>query len=116
MGRVTGRLPRFFFLYISIQFINHQVGRLGKTLCSSMSNINYELDKRKERLQINYLSMNQDRSISISGNLSDDGKTFFANSKAIDNCTDLSLTEKAGLKKYVSRESSSEDKTEIVFV
>ena len=81
-----------------------------------MSNIDYDLDKSDKRLQINYQSLNRLHTISVSGTLSEDGNTFFANSEAIDNCNDLSLTEKTGLKTHVTRESSSDDKTEIVFV
>lgn len=115
VGRVTDRLPRFF-LYISITYIiNSHEGELLGIIINVMTNIDFELKKEEGELFISYCPLGSHKIIHERGFLSGDGQSFVVTSKNIDNCYDLSLTEKMGLKKYVSRESLRKGHPNIIF-
>lgn len=81
-----------------------------------MSNIRFNLDSLKKKLNISYRSLGKSHEFVLDGELSSDEKTFLANSEAIDSCRDLSQTECIGIKKYVSRESETSKDPDIIFL
>lgn len=78
-----------------------------------MSNINSSFNQDEKRLSITYETMKKKHEFSLCGELSEDNQIFFANSEGIDNCNDLSQTEKTGIKKYVMSERQNDP--QIVF-
>lgn len=69
-----------------------------------MSNIISNFNQNEKRLSVTYETIAKKHEFSLCGEFSEDNQTFFANPEGIDNCDDLSPTEKTGIKKYVMSE------------
>jgi hypothetical protein len=82
---------------------------------SIMSNIDFELNKEKGELAISYSSLGKTSVLFERGSVSGDEQSFIVQTKTIDSSNELSLTEKQGLKKYVSRESPRKGYPDIIF-
>ena len=81
-----------------------------------MSNIDYELDLQKGKLDVCYSSLYGKKCFPMEGELSSDRKTFFAHSRVLGTCRDLSQNEINGIKKYVSNDCKASKDIEIVFM
>ena len=81
-----------------------------------MSNIDYELDLQKGKLDVCYSSLYGKKCFPMKGELSGDGRTFFVQSSVLGTCRDLSQTEINGIKKYVSNDSKVSKGIEIEFM